>query len=69
MHSQKNKKKIYIYIYIYTQGYGTKPNNKNKKERMRPYCQHGGLELFKSTKVIDTFRNIKGINHACYWAF
>ena len=67
MHSPKNQ--IYIYIYIYIQGYGTKPNNKNKKERMRPDCQHGGLELFKSTKVIDTFRNIKGINLACYWAF
>ena len=31
-------------------GYGTKPNNKNKKDRMRPYCLHRGLELFKSTK-------------------
>ena len=50
-------------------GYGTKPNNKNKKERMRPYCLHKGLELFKSTKVIDMFWNIRGINLACYWAF
>ena len=68
MHSPKNqkmdmKKKLNI------KGYGTKPNNKNKKERMRPYSLHGGLELFKSTKVIDTFRNIRGINLACYWAF
>ena len=31
-------------------GYGTKPNNSNKKDRMRPYCLHRGLELFKSTK-------------------
>ena len=36
---------------------------------MRPYCLHRGLELFKSTKVIDIFRNIKGIDLSRYWAF
>ena len=36
---------------------------------MRPYCLHRGLELFKSTKVIDIFRNIKGIDLSHYWAF
>ena len=36
---------------------------------MRPYCLHRGLELFKSTKVIDMFQNIKDINLALYWAF
>ena len=36
---------------------------------MRPYYLRRGLELFKSTKVIDMFLNIRGINGACYWAF
>ena len=43
-----------------------------EKERLRPYCPqtpHRGLDQFKSTKVINIFWNIKGINLARYWAF